>query len=124
MTAGEPGVLHGMRSYLMQDDDGQIVEPHSISAGLDYPGIGPEHSWLKDMGRIEIETATDKDALDAFSLCARLEGILPALEPSHALAEVVRQAPRMGKGDIIIMNLCGRGDKDIGTVAQHMGVTL
>jgi tryptophan synthase beta chain len=124
MTAGEPGVLHGMRSYLMQDADGQIIEPHSISAGLDYPGIGPEHSWLKDMGRIEIATATDQDALDAFALCARLEGILPALEPSHALAEVTRQAPRMDKDRIIIMNLCGRGDKDIGTVAQHMGVTL
>lgn len=124
MTAGEPGVLHGMRSYLMQDDDGQIVEPHSISAGLDYPGIGPEHSWLKDMGRIEVATATDKDALYAFALCAKLEGILPALEPSHALAEVVRRAPTLGKDRIIIMNLCGRGDKDIGTVAQHMGVTL
>jgi tryptophan synthase beta chain len=113
-----------MRSYLMQDDDGQIIEPHSISAGLDYPGIGPEHSWLKDVGRIEVATATDMDALDAFALCAKLEGILPALEPSHALAEVIRRAPALAKDQIIIMNLCGRGDKDIGTVAQHMGVTL
>ncbi len=124
MTAGQPGVLHGMRSYLMQDKDGQIVEPHSISAGLDYPGIGPEHSWLKDMGRIEVAVATDAEALDAFALCSRLEGILPALEPAHALAEVRKRAPAMRKDQIIIMNLCGRGDKDIYTVAEHMGVRL
>ena len=124
MSAGEAGVLHGARSYLLQDGDGQVIEPHSISAGLDYPGIGPEHSWLKDMGRIEVTSATDKEALEAFSLCSRLEGILPALEPSHALAQVVRSAPEMAKDEIIIMNLCGRGDKDIYTVASHMGVSL
>ena len=124
MSAGEPGVLHGSRSYLMQDADGQIIEPHSISAGLDYPGIGPEHSWLKDEGRIEVTSVTDTEALDAFALCSRLEGILPALEPSHALAQVTKSAPMMAKDDIVIMNLCGRGDKDIYTVASHMGVGL
>ena len=124
MTAGTPGVLHGSRSYLMQDDDGQIIEPHSISAGLDYPGIGPEHSWLKDMGRIDVQTATDKDALDAFALCSKLEGILPALEPSHALARTIDLAKSMSGDQIIIMNLCGRGDKDVYTVASHMGVSL
>ena len=124
MSAGSPGVLHGARSYLLQDDDGQVIEPHSISAGLDYPGIGPEHSWLKDVGRIEVTSATDQDALDAFALCSKLEGILPALEPCHALAQVQRSAPKMDKEDIIIMNLCGRGDKDIYTVASHMGVRL
>ncbi len=124
MTAGRPGVLHGSRSYLMQDDDGQIVEPHSISAGLDYPGIGPEHAWLKDMGRIEVTAATDREALDAFALCSRLEGILPALEPAHALAEVIRLAPTLSRGTVIVMNLCGRGDKDIYTVASAMGARL
>ncbi|MEZ5904246.1 MAG: tryptophan synthase subunit beta [Geminicoccaceae bacterium] len=124
MTAGQPGVLHGMRSYLMQDNDGQIIEPHSISAGLDYPGIGPEHSWLKDLGRIEVAVATDAEALEAFALCSKLEGILPALEPCHALAEVKKRAPAMRSDQIIIMNLCGRGDKDIYTVAEHMGVRL
>ncbi|MEZ5858924.1 MAG: tryptophan synthase subunit beta [Geminicoccaceae bacterium] len=124
MTAGQPGVLHGMRSYLMQDNDGQIIEPHSISAGLDYPGIGPEHSWLKDLGRIEVAVATDAEALEAFALCSKLEGILPALEPCHALAEVEKRAPTMRPDQIIIMNLCGRGDKDIYTVAEHMGVRL
>ncbi len=124
MTAGRPGVLHGSRSYLMQDDDGQIVEPHSISAGLDYPGIGPEHSWLKDMGRIEVTAATDQEALDAFALCSRLEGILPALEPAHALAEVIKLAPTLSRDTVIVMNLCGRGDKDIYTVASAMGVRL
>ena len=124
MTAGRPGVLHGSRSYLMQDDDGQILEPHSISAGLDYPGIGPEHAWLKDMGRIEVTAATDREALDAFALCSRLEGILPALEPAHALAEVIRLAPRLSRDEIVVMNLCGRGDKDIYTVARAMGVRL
>ena len=118
MTAGSPGVLHGARSYLLQDDDGQVVEPHSISAGLDYPGIGPEHSWLKDVGRITVASATDADALDAFRACARLEGILPALEPAHALAHVIRAAPGMGQDQIIVMNLCGRGDKDVDTVAR------
>ena len=124
MTAGRPGVLHGSRSYLMQDDDGQIVEPHSISAGLDYPGIGPEHAWLKDMGRIEVTAATDREALDAFALCSRLEGILPALEPAHALAEVIKLAPTLSRDTVIVMNLCGRGDKDIYTVAGAMGVRL
>ena len=124
MTAGRPGVLHGSRSYLMQDDDGQIVEPHSISAGLDYPGIGPEHAWLRDMGRIEVTAVTDREALDAFALCSRLEGILPALEPAHALAEVIRQAPGLSRDDIVVIILCGRGDKDIYTVAEAMGVRL
>ncbi|GBD42960.1 Tryptophan synthase beta chain [bacterium HR40] len=124
MTAGRPGILHGSRSYLLQDDDGQVVEPHSISAGLDYPGIGPEHSWLKDMGRIEVSAVTDREALEAFQLCARLEGILPALEPAHALAEVIRRAPRMGRDEIIIVNICGRGDKDVYTVARALGVDL
>ncbi|MDX6751254.1 tryptophan synthase subunit beta [Geminicoccaceae bacterium 1502E] len=124
MTAGTPGVLHGSRSYLMQDEDGQVLEAHSISAGLDYPGIGPEHSWLKDIGRMEVASATDREALDAFQLCSRLEGILPALEPSHALAHVTRLAPEMGRDKILIMNLCGRGDKDIFTVAKAMGVEI
>ncbi|MCB2054186.1 MAG: tryptophan synthase subunit beta [Geminicoccaceae bacterium] len=124
MTAGSPGVLHGARSYLLQDGDGQVIEPHSISAGLDYPGIGPEHSWLKDVGRIEVASATDEEALEAFGLCSRLEGILPALEPCHALAQVIRLAPEMGKDEIVIMNLCGRGDKDVATVADRMGVVL
>ena len=124
MTAGTPGVLHGSRSYLMQDGDGQVVEPHSISAGLDYPGIGPEHSWLKDVGRIEVASATDREALDAFQTCSRLEGILPALEPAHALAQVIKEAPRMDKEQIVVMNLCGRGDKDIHTVADRMGMSL
>jgi tryptophan synthase beta chain len=124
MSAGRPGVLHGSRSYLLQDEDGQVIEPHSISAGLDYPGIGPEHSWLKDLGRIEVAAVTDKEALAAFQACAALEGILPALEPAHALAEVMRLAPRLRPDKIIIMNLCGRGDKDIYTVATHLGVEL
>ncbi len=124
MTAGRPGVLHGSRSYLMQDEDGQIVEPHSISAGLDYPGIGPEHAWLKDMGRIEVAAVTDREALDAFALCSRLEGILPALEPAHALAQVIKMAPTLSPDTLLVTNLCGRGDKDIYTVAEAMGVRL
>ncbi len=124
MSAGRPGILHGSRSYLLQDDDGQVIEPHSISAGLDYPGIGPEHSWLKDMGRIEIESVTDQEALDAFALVSRLEGILPALEPAHAIAHLSKMAPTMSRDEIVIMNLCGRGDKDIYTVADAMGVKL
>jgi tryptophan synthase beta chain len=124
MTAGRPGVLHGSRSYLLQDEDGQVIEPHSISAGLDYPGIGPEHSWLKDLGRIEVATATDDEALAAFGLCAKLEGIIPALEPSHALAHVQKLAPTLRKDQILVMNLCGRGDKDIFTVAKAMGEGL
>jgi tryptophan synthase beta chain len=124
MLAGKPGVLHGQRSYLLQDDDGQVIEPHSISAGLDYPGIGPELSWLKDQGRIEVAAITDDEALQAFSLCARLEGILPALEPSHALGQVVKLAPTLAKDRIIVMNLCGRGDKDVFTIGKVMGVNL
>ena len=113
LTAGRPGVLHGNRTYLLQDAEGQIEEGASISAGLDYPGIGPEHSWLKDTGRCEYVPIMDTEALDAFQLLCRLEGIIPALEPSHALAEVVKRAPQMDKDQIIIMNLCGRGDKDV-----------
>ena len=124
LTGGRPGVLHGNRTYLLQDDDGQIIEAHSISAGLDYPGIGPEHSWLHDIGRVEYVSATDEEALAAFQLCTRTEGIIPALEPAHALAHVTKMAPAMDKNDIILMNLCGRGDKDIFTVAEHLGVKL
>ena len=121
---GRPGVLHGNRTYLLQDDDGQIQEAHSISAGLDYPGIGPEHSWLHEIGRVEYAAATDDEALDAFQLCTRTEGIIPALEPAHALAHVKKIAPTMSPEQIILMNLCGRGDKDIFTVAEHLGVKL
>jgi len=124
MTAGRPGILHGSRSYLLQDDDGQVIEPHSISAGLDYPGVGPEHSWLKDLGRVEYVPVTDGEALAAFRACAELEGILPALEPSHALAHVIKIAPGLASDHLIVMNLCGRGDKDIFTVADAMGVSL
>jgi tryptophan synthase beta chain len=124
LTGGRPGVLHGNRTYLLQDDDGQIIEAHSISAGLDYPGIGPEHSWLHDIGRVEYVSATDREALDAFQLCTQTEGIIPALEPAHALAHVRKLAPTMGNEQIILMNLCGRGDKDIFSVAEHLGVTL
>jgi tryptophan synthase beta chain len=109
---------------LLQDADGQILEAHSISAGLDYPGIGPEHSWLYEIGRVEYVSATDKEALAAFQLCTKTEGIIPALEPAHALAHVAKIAPEMGKDAIILMNLCGRGDKDIFTVAQHLGFDL
>jgi tryptophan synthase beta chain len=121
---GRPGVLHGNRTYLLQDDDGQITEAHSISAGLDYPGIGPEHSWLHEIKRVEYVAATDDEALDAFQLCTRTEGIIPALEPAHALAHVKKIAPMMSRDEIILMNLCGRGDKDIFTVAEHLGVRL
>ena len=124
LTAGRPGVLHGNRTYLLQDDDGQILEAHSISAGLDYPGIGPEHAWLHDTGRVSYVTATDKEALEAFQLCSRLEGIIPALEPAHALAHVARMAPELPAEHIILMNLCGRGDKDIFTVADTLGDDL
>jgi tryptophan synthase beta chain len=124
LTAGRPGVLHGNRTYLLQDADGQIKEGHSISAGLDYPGIGPEHSWLKETGRVEYVPILDQEALDAFQLLCRVEGIIPALEPSHALAEVVKRAPSMRKDQIIIMNLCGRGDKDVFTVSKHLGFQL
>ncbi len=124
LTAGSPGVLHGNRTYLLQDEEGQITEAHSISAGLDYPGIGPEHAWLKDVGRVEYVAATDDEALEMFKLCSRLEGIIPALEPAHALVQVARLAPKMSKDEIILTNLCGRGDKDIFTVAEALGVTL
>lgn len=124
LTAGTPGVLHGNRTYLLQDSDGQIKEGHSISAGLDYPGIGPEHSWLKDMGRVEYVPIRDDEALAAFQLLTRTEGIIPALEPSHALAEVIKRAPKMDKDQIIVMNLCGRGDKDIFTVGKILGMGL
>jgi tryptophan synthase beta chain len=121
LTAGRPGVLHGNRTYLLQDDDGQIIEAHSISAGLDYPGIGPEHAWLKDLGRVEYVSVTDKEALAAFQLCAQMEGILPALEPSHALAHVAKLAPTLPRDHILLMNMCGRGDKDVFTVADALG---
>ena len=121
LAGGRPGVLHGNRTYLLMDDDGQIIEGHSISAGLDYPGIGPEHSWLKESGRVTYLSATDKEALAAFQLCCKLEGIIPALEPAHALAAVLKLAPLRGPDHLMVMNLCGRGDKDIFTVAQHLG---
>ena len=121
---GLPGVLHGNRTYLLQDEDGQVLEAHSISAGLDYPGIGPEHAWLNDAKRVSYVPITDDEALDAFKLCARLEGILPALEPAHALAHVVKLAPTLPKDHIIVMNMCGRGDKDVFTVAKALGVEL
>ncbi|WP_412050530.1 tryptophan synthase subunit beta [Hoeflea sp. Naph1] len=124
LTLGSPGVLHGNRTYLLQDGDGQIKEGHSISAGLDYPGIGPEHSWLKEAGRVDYVPIMDTEALDAFQLLTRLEGIIPALEPAHALAEVIKRAPKMGKDQIIVMNLCGRGDKDIFTVGKILGMEL
>ena len=124
LTGGRPGVLHGNRTYLLMDDDGQILEGHSISAGLDYPGIGPEHAWLHDMKRVEYVAATDKEALEAFQLCCKLEGIIPALEPSHALAHVMKIAPSRPKDHLMVMNLCGRGDKDIFTVADVLGVKL
>jgi len=124
LSRGRPGVLHGNRTYLLQDDDGQIQEAHSISAGLDYPGIGPEHSWLHEIGRVEYVAATDQEALDAFQLCTRTEGIIPALEPAHAIAHVAKIAPALGPDAIVLMNMCGRGDKDIFTVAEHLGVKL
>jgi tryptophan synthase beta chain len=124
ITGGRPGVLHGNRTYLLQDDDGQIIEAHSISAGLDYPGIGPEHAWLHDVGRVNYVSATDADALAAFQLCSKLEGIIPALEPAHALAYVAQIAPNLPKDHIIVMNMCGRGDKDIFTVAKMLGVEI
>jgi tryptophan synthase beta chain len=113
--------LHGNRTYLLMNEDGQISEAHSISAGLDYPGIGPEHAWLNDMGRIKYLSATDEEALDAFQLCCKLEGIIPALEPAHALAQVIKLAPRKSRDHLMVMNMCGRGDKDIFTVAEHLG---
>jgi tryptophan synthase beta chain len=124
MTGGRPGVLHGNRTYLLQDSDGQILEGHSISAGLDYPGVGPEHSWLKDTGRVTYVPATDKEALDAFQLLTKVEGIIPALESAHAIAEVIKRAPKMGQDKIIVVNLSGRGDKDVYTVAKHLGMDI
>jgi len=124
IQGGRPGVLHGNRTYLLQDADGQILEGHSISAGLDYPGIGPEHAWLKDIGRAEYRAATDAEALEAFQLCSKLEGIIPALEPSHALARVGEIAGEVGVGGDVVLNMCGRGDKDIFAVAKHLGVEL
>ncbi|WP_174279838.1 tryptophan synthase subunit beta [Sphingomonas bacterium] len=124
LAGGFPGVLHGNKTYLLQDEDGQIAEAHSISAGLDYPGIGPEHAWLKDIGRVQYESATDTEALDAFQLLCRTEGIIPALEPSHAIAAVTRKAREMRPDQVILANLCGRGDKDIFTVADALGVAI
>ena len=121
LTGGRPGVLHGNRTYLLQDAAGQILEGHSISAGLDYPGIGPEHSWLHDAGRVEYVSVTDEEALEAFRLCCRTEGIIPALEPSHALAHVAKIAPELPGDHLLLMNMCGRGDKDIFTVADALG---
>ncbi len=124
LTMGIPGILHGNMTYLLQDDQGQIKNAHSIAAGLDYPGIGPEHAHLKDTGRVHYETATDKEALSAFQYCARMEGILPALEPAHAIAFVQKLAPTLPKDDILVMNLCGRGDKDLLTIADALGIDL
>ncbi len=124
LTGGKPGVLHGNRTYLLQDADGQILEGHSISAGLDYPGVGPEHSWLKESGRVKYVAITDKEALAAFQLCTRLEGIIPALEPAHALAFVEKLAPTLAKDNLLVMNMCGRGDKDIFAVAGHLGMKM
>lgn len=124
LAGGAPGVLHGNRTYLLQDDDGQIQHAHSISAGLDYPGIGPEHAWLYESGRVDYVAVTDDEALAAFQLCCRTEGIIPALEPAHALAHVAQVAPAMDAGEIILMNLCGRGDKDVFTVADALGIAL
>ena len=121
LAGGRPGVLHGNRTYLLMDDDGQIVEGHSISAGLDYPGIGPEHAWLRDVGRVTYLSTTDKEALEAFQLCSKLEGIIPALEPAHALARVLELAPKLPRDHLMVMNMCGRGDKDIFTVAELLG---
>ncbi|MGV0876931.1 tryptophan synthase subunit beta [Martelella sp. FLE1502] len=124
ITAGAPGVLHGNRTYLLQDGDGQIKEGHSVSAGLDYPGIGPEHSWLNDIGRVNYVPIMDDEALEAFQLMTRLEGIIPALEASHAIAEIMKRAPKMGKDEIILANLSGRGDKDVHTVGKILGMEM
>ena len=124
LTGGKPGILHGNKTYLLQDEDGQITEAHSISAGLDYPGIGPEHSWLNDTGRVVYEGITDTEALDAFQLCSKIEGIIPALESAHALAGLIRRAPTMERNQIALVNISGRGDKDIFIVADAMGVKM
>ncbi|MDG1430878.1 MAG: tryptophan synthase subunit beta [Paracoccaceae bacterium] len=124
LTGGRPGVLHGNRTYLLQDDDGQILEGYSISAGLDYPGIGPEHSWLNDTGRAQFVSITDKEALEAFQFSCSQEGIIPALEPCHALAHVMKLAPTLPKDHVLVMNMCGRGDKDVQTVARYLGFDM
>jgi len=124
IAGGRPGVLHGNRTYLLQDDDGQILDAHSISAGLDYPGIGPEHAWLRDTGRVNYVSASDEEALEMFQLCSRIEGIIPALEPAHALAHVAKTAPGLPADHLLVMNMCGRGDKDVFSVADRLGVTL
>jgi tryptophan synthase beta chain len=124
MNGGRPGVLHGNRTYLLQNEDGQILEGHSISAGLDYPGVGPEHSWLRDTGRVSYVSATDREALDAFQLSTKLEGIIPALESSHALAFVSKLAPTLTRDNLLVMNMSGRGDKDIFAVAGHLGMEI
>ncbi|MCH4541092.1 MULTISPECIES: tryptophan synthase subunit beta [Brucella/Ochrobactrum group] len=124
MSAGRPGVLHGNRTYLLQNEDGQILEGHSVSAGLDYPGVGPEHSWLKDSGRVDYVPILDDEALDAFQLCTRTEGIIPALESAHAIAQAVKMAPTMGKDQVMIVNLSGRGDKDVHTVGKLLGMDI
>jgi len=124
MNGGAPGVLHGNRTYLLQDRDGQILEGHSISAGLDYPGVGPEHAWLKDIGRVTYVPATDTEALDALRICTQLEGIIPALESSHALAYVMKLAPTLPKDNLLVVNISGRGDKDLATVAKHFGMKI
>ncbi|MBL8443634.1 MAG: tryptophan synthase subunit beta, partial [Zoogloeaceae bacterium] len=124
LTAGRPGVLHGNRTYLLQDEDGQIIETHSISAGLDYPGVGPEHAWLKDSARATYVSVTDAEALQAFHSLCRLEGIIPALETSHALAHAAKLAPTLPRDKILLVNLSGRGDKDMHTVAEHSGLSL
>jgi len=124
LAGGKPGILHGNRTYLLQNSDGQILEGHSISAGLDYPGIGPEHAWLKEAGRVEYVTATDEEALEAFQFCTHLEGIMPALEPAHALAHVMKLAPKLTGDKLLVMNMCGRGDKDIFAVAQFLQMDI
>ncbi len=124
LSAGTPGVLHGNRTYLLQDEDGQIIETHSISAGLDYPGVGPEHAWLKDLGRAEYVPIDDSEALAAFHNLCRLEGIIPALESSHALAYAAKLAPTLAKDKILLVNLSGRGDKDMHTVAEKSGIVF
>jgi len=124
LSAGKPGVLHGNRTYVMADDDGQIIGTHSISAGLDYPGVGPEHAWLKDSGRVNYVDATDDETMEAFYECTRREGIIPALESSHAIAYAKKLATRLGKDKHIVINLSGRGDKDIFTIAKREGISL
>ena len=124
LSKGKPGFLHGNYTYLLQDNDGQILDAHSISAGLDYPGIGPEHSWLKEMGRVQYFSSKDNEALDAFKLCCRLEGIIPALEPSHALAFLLKYKKNLTKNTVVVMNMCGRGDKDIFAISKNLGVKL